>query len=69
MIPFCLIVGDSTGAGTASTLAAEGIRCKVYARVGARSAALVAIGDALPAVDRCQEALRRAQKGLAMLDL
>ena len=38
MIPFCLIVGDSTGVGTADALAAHGIRCEVHARVGAPSA-------------------------------
>ena len=38
MIPFCLIVGDSTGVGTADALAAQGIRCEVHARVGAPSA-------------------------------
>ena len=38
MIPFCLIVGDSTGLGAADALAAQGIRCEVHARVGAPSA-------------------------------
>lgn len=38
MIPLCLIVGDSTGVGTASALAAQGIRCELHARVGASSA-------------------------------
>ncbi|WP_242121289.1 hypothetical protein [Sphingomonas lacusdianchii] len=38
MIPFCLIVGDSTGVGTAAALAAQGIRCEVQAKVGASSA-------------------------------
>jgi hypothetical protein len=38
MIPFCLILGDSTAVGTAQALAAQGIRCEVHARVGAGSA-------------------------------
>jgi hypothetical protein len=38
MILFCLILGDSTAIGTASALAAQGIRCEVHARVGAPSA-------------------------------
>ena len=38
MIPFCLILGDSTAIGTAQALAAQGIRCEVHARVGAGSA-------------------------------
>ncbi|MDR6790142.1 hypothetical protein J2Y58_003522 [Sphingomonas sp. BE138] len=37
MIPFCLILGDSTAIGTASALATQGIRCEVHARVGAGS--------------------------------
>ncbi len=37
MIPFCLVVGDSTGIGAADALAAQGIRCEVHARVGAPS--------------------------------
>jgi len=37
MIPLCLIIGDSTGVGTAGALAARGIRCEVHARVGASS--------------------------------
>ena len=37
MIPLCLIIGDSTGVGTAAALAAQGIRCEVHARVGASS--------------------------------
>jgi hypothetical protein len=37
MIPLCLILGDSTGVGTASALAAQGIRCEVHAREGAPS--------------------------------
>lgn len=37
MIPVCLILGDSTGVGTASALAAQGIRCEVHAREGASS--------------------------------
>ena len=38
MIPFCLIVGDSTGLGAANALAAQGLRCEVHARIGAPSA-------------------------------
>ena len=37
MIPLCLILGDSTGVGTAGALAAQGIRCEVHAREGAPS--------------------------------
>ena len=37
MIPLCLIIGDSTGVGTAAALAEQGIRCEVHARVGASS--------------------------------
>lgn len=37
MIPLCLVIGDSTGVGTAAALAAQGIRCEVHARVGASS--------------------------------
>lgn len=37
MLPFCLIVGDSTAVGTADALAAQGLRCAVHARVGASS--------------------------------
>ena len=38
MFPICLILGDSTALGTASALAASGMRCEVHARVGASSA-------------------------------
>ena len=41
MIPFCLILGDSTGVGAAGALAREGIRCEVHAHVGARSSGLL----------------------------
>jgi hypothetical protein len=37
MIPLCLILGDSTGVGTAGALAAQGVRCEVHAREGAPS--------------------------------
>ena len=37
MIPLCLIVGDSTGVGTADALAALGVHCEVHTRVGAPS--------------------------------
>jgi hypothetical protein len=37
MFPLCLILGDSTGVGTASALAAQGVRCEVHAREGAPS--------------------------------
>lgn len=37
MIPLCLILGDSTGVGTAGALASQGIRCEVHAREGAPS--------------------------------
>lgn len=41
MIPFCLILGDSTGVGAAEALAREGIRCEIHARVGAHSSAVL----------------------------
>ncbi|WP_267381451.1 MULTISPECIES: hypothetical protein [unclassified Sphingomonas] len=41
MIPLCLILGDSTGVGTAGALAAQGIRCEVHAREGAPSSEAV----------------------------
>lgn len=37
MFPLCLILGDSTGVGTAAALAAVGVRCEMHARVGASS--------------------------------
>ncbi len=37
MIPFCLILGDSTAVGTAAALAMSGIQCEMRARVGASS--------------------------------
>lgn len=37
MIPLCLILGDSTGVGTAGALAALGVRCEAHAREGAPS--------------------------------
>lgn len=37
MIPFCLILGDSTAVGTAAALATSGIQCETRARVGASS--------------------------------
>lgn len=41
MIPFCLILGDSTGVGTAGALAREGIQCEIHAHVGARSSGVL----------------------------
>lgn len=41
MIPFCLILGDSTAVGTAGALAREGVRCEVHAHVGARSSGVL----------------------------
>lgn len=41
MIPFCLILGDSTGVGTAGALARDGIRCEIHAHVGARSSGVL----------------------------
>lgn len=37
MIPFCLVLGDSTAVGTAEALASQGMRCAVHAREGAPS--------------------------------
>jgi len=37
VIPFCLVLGDSTAVGTAEALAAQGMRCAVHAREGAPS--------------------------------
>lgn len=37
----CLIIGDSTGVGTAAALAAQGIRCEVRAEVGVSSGAVL----------------------------
>ena len=38
----CLVIGDSTGVGTAAALAAHGIRCEVRAQVGVSSGAVLA---------------------------
>ena len=38
----CLIIGDSTGVGTAAALAAQDIRCEVRAQVGVSSATALA---------------------------
>jgi hypothetical protein len=38
----CLIIGDSTGVGTAAALAAQDIRCEVRAQVGVSSAPALA---------------------------
>ena len=52
MIPLCLIVGDSTGVGTASALAAQGVRCEIHARVGASSAEVAKTWKGSPPVAR-----------------
>lgn len=38
----CLIIGDSTGVGSAAALAAQGIRCEVRAQIGVSSGAVLA---------------------------
>ena len=52
VIPLCLIVGDSTGVGTASALAAQGIRCELHARVGVTSAEVARTWKGSPPVAR-----------------
>lgn len=52
MIPLCLIVGDSTGVGTASALTAQGVRCEIHARIGASSAEVAKTWKGSPPVAR-----------------
>jgi len=57
MLPLCLILGDSTGVGTANALAAQGVRCEVHARVNARSSETVQTWRGGRPVDRALIAL------------
>lgn len=57
MIPLCLIVGDSTGLGTASALAAQRIQCELHARVGASSADVARTWKGSPVVARALVAI------------
>lgn len=57
MLPLCLILGDSTGVGTASALAAQGLRCEVHARVSAPSSETVQTWRGGRPVDRALIAL------------
>ena len=57
MLPLCLVLGDSTGVGTASALAAQGLRCEVHARVSAPSSETVRTWRGGRPVDRALIAL------------
>ncbi len=57
MLPLCLILGDSTGVGTADALAALGLRCEVHARVSAPSSETVQTWRGGRPVDRALIAL------------
>ncbi len=57
MLPLCLILGDSTGVGTADALAAQGLRCEVHARVSAPSSETVQTWRGGRPVDRALIAL------------
>lgn len=57
MLPLCLILGDSTGVGTADALAAKGLRCEVHARVSAPSSETVQTWHGGRPVDRALIAL------------
>lgn len=57
ILPLCLILGDSTGVGTASALAAQGLRCEVHARVSAPSSETLQTWHVRRPVDRALIAL------------
>ena len=75
----CLVIGDSTGVGTAAALAEQGVRCEVRAQVGESSATalarqtgataaghiLVAVGSNDPTNPRLRSNLLRLRRQLA----